>query len=293
MSGPKAFSRSSGRSPPRAIAHDAPRNLADFAAQCALDVGRWLVRERPRRRSLGARDKGKGDPVTDLDVAAEERLRRAIGKRWPGHGFLGEETGASDLERTFVWIVDPIDGTANFANGLLPWGVSVACLRDGVPVAGAVYAAAEDRLCVAARGAGAHVLGPRRRRIRTPPAQRLDARAVIGVQWFRGVRHLPFLPALLGTGTRVRVFGCTVSQLCDVAVGRLHANVQQQGKVWDVAAAGLVVEEAGGLFTRWDGRPVFPCTPRGLTGHHATVGAPPGVHRQVLRLLDRVAVSRA
>lgn len=276
-------------------ATETPRRLARFAADAAQAVGRWLVRERERRRSLGARDKGEGDPVTDLDLAAERRLRDSIARHWPRHGFVGEETGTAELERAHVWIVDPIDGTANFAAGLSPWGVSVACLRDGVPLVGAVYAFPDDATVVAQRGGGTHLVraGGGWRRIHTPATARLAASSVVGVQWFRGVRRLPFLAPILATGTRVRVFGCTVAQLCDVARGRLQANVQQQGKVWDIAAAGLIVEEAGGRFSRWNGRPVFPCSPRELTQHHATVGGPPAVHRQLVRLLAPAPVSRA
>lgn len=231
-----------------------------------------------------------GDPVTDLDLAGEHRLRQRIARRWPGHGFIGEETGLSDVDRAHVWIVDPIDGTANFAAGLSPWGVSIACLRDGMPVAGAVYVFPEDVTVVARRGSGTHV---GRRRIRIPAAARLDANSVIGVQWFRGATRLPFLPGVLGTGTRVRVFGSTVVQLCDVARGRLQANVQEQGKLWDIAAAGLIVQEAGGNFARFDGRPIFPFSAAQLDQDHSSVAGPPGVYRQLIRLLGRTPVSSA
>jgi len=265
------------------------QRLARFAARSATEVGRWLAAERARRRSLGARAKAVGDPVTDLDVAGEELLRARILRRWPGHGFVGEETGTHEPGRAHVWIVDPIDGTANFAAGLSPWGVSVACLRDGLPVAGAIYLSPEDVTVVAARRQGTRI---GRIRVAMPPRTRLDAGSIVGVQWFRGLCRVPFLSRLLASGARVRVFGSTVVQLCDVARGRLDANVQQQGRVWDIAAGALVVEEAGGAFTRWDGRPVFPCTPADFGAHHASVAAWPALQRKIVRSLA-LPVSRA
>lgn len=269
------------------------REIAGFARSAARDVARWLARARPRDGAVRTISKSLGDPVTELDIAGERRLRARIERRWPHHGFVGEETGSVAVDRAHVWIVDPVDGTANFAAGLPPWGVSIACLRDGVPLVGAVHGFPEDVTCWAVRGRGAYLeVGSRRRRIVVPEHARIDADSLVGVQWLRGEERVPFLRRILATGTRVRVHGCTVVQLCDVARGRLHANVQQQGKVWDVAAAGLVVEEAGGRFTDWRGRPIFPCGPEELAEHHASVAGPPRVHEQLVALLPRVPVSR-
>ena len=264
------------------------RQLARFATAQATSVGRWLASQRRRHIDVGVRSKEVGDPVTDLDIAGERRLRAAIEEHWPQHGFVGEETGTAEVGRSHVWIVDPIDGTANFARGLQPWGVSVACLRDGEPIVGAVYAYPEDVTVVATHGEGVRA---GRTRLRMPVETRLDADSVVSAQWFRGGRHLSFLTKLVSTGTRIRVFGCTVVQLCDVARGRLHANVQQQGRIWDIAAAGLIVQESGGKFTGWNGLPIFPCSAADLQRHHASVAASPGIHGQLVRLLQGVAVS--
>lgn len=257
------------------------RAIATFAADLATRVGRWLERERLRRRTLGARSKAVGDPVTDLDIAGERRLRAAIRRRWPEHGFLGEETGGADLGRDFVWIVDPIDGTANFAAGLAPWGVSVACLHRGLPLVGAVHAVPEGVTMHAIHGRGAY-LGRRRITIADTP---LGPDSILSVNWFRAAENLAFVTALVRTGARVRVHGSTVVQLLDVARGRMAANIQQQGKVWDFAAAGLIVQEAGGLFGDWAGRPLFPCPPERWADHHASIAAAPGVARGLIRRL--------
>lgn len=233
-----------------------------------------------RLRPADVRRKGVGDFVTAIDLRAERRLRPALAKLLPEAGFLGEESTPGDLERPWVWVVDPIDGTSNFANGLPHFAVSVALLHHGQPLLAIVHCAPENALYVARHGGGAWRDG---RRLRTPPGV-LDDGAMLGCQWFRGQQELGFLARLQSRGGRIRTFGSTVTQLADVASGRLDGNVQEQGRLWDIAAAGLVVLEAGGRFTDWGGKAVFPC--RDLqVGHTATVAAAANVHRPLLRLL--------
>jgi myo-inositol-1(or 4)-monophosphatase len=120
-------------------------------------------------------------------------------------------------------------------------------------------------------------------RLRMPPG-RLDDGAIIGCQWHRGQQDLAFVARLQRRGGRIRTLGSSVTQLADVACGRLDGNVQEQGRVWDIAAAGLVVEQAGGRFTDWAGGRVFPFADLQVA-HTPTVAASPGVHRQLVRLL--------
>jgi myo-inositol-1(or 4)-monophosphatase len=252
------------------------RPLARLVAATAAMV---LAAQR-RLRPADVRRKGAGDFVTAVDVRAERRVRRALAALLPDAGFLGEESDPADLDRPWVWVVDPIDGTSNFARGLPHFAVSVALLFRGQPVLAGVHCSPERASYVARHGGGAWRDG---RRLRTPPG-RLDDGAMIGCQWFRGQQQLGFLARLQQRGGRIRTLGSTVTQLADVAFGRLDANVQEQGRIWDVAAAGLVAVEAGCRFTDWRGRAVFPFRTL-ASGHVATVAATPRVHRGVLRLL--------
>lgn len=245
-------------------------------------VAAMVSRAQQRLRPADVTRKGVGDFVTAVDLRAERQLRPALQRLLPEAGFLGEESDPRDLERQWIWVVDPIDGTSNFANGLPCFAVSVALLWRGQPLLACVHCAPERALYVAHHGRGAWRDG---RRLRTP-AGRLDDGAMIGCQWFRGQQDLTFVQRLQRRGARIRTFGSTVTQLADVAVGRLHANVQEQGRVWDIAAAGLLVQEAGGRFTDWRGRAVFPL--RALdVGHHATVAAATNVHRRLVAMLAR------
>lgn len=259
------------------------RSVQSAATGAVAEIAATIGRAQLRLRPTDVRRKGVGDFVTTVDVRSERFLRRALQKALPQAGFLGEESTPSDLGREWIWVVDPIDGTSNFARGLPHFAVAVALLQAGDPVLAIVHAAPENALYVAGRGSGARRNG---RRLRIP-AGRLDDGSIVGCQWFRGQQQLDFLARLQQRGSRIRTLGSSVTQLVDVAVGRLDANVQEQGRIWDIAAAGLVVEEAGGRFTDWTGRRVFPF--RDLAVEHTpTVAAPPRVHSRVLALLGRV-----
>lgn len=260
------------------------RRLLVSARQAATAAAELVERRTSGPRPPAAHRKGEGDFVTAVDLAAEDVLRRHLLAAHPDHGFLGEESGGVALAAAeFIWVVDPVDGTSNVTRGLRPFGVSVACLRRGQPVAAAVYCFPEAHLYSAGLGLGAF-----RGRRRIPrPRPKLDDGAILGVQWLRTSRRLPFLPALLESGARIRNWGCTVVQLCDVAMGRLDANLQEQGKIWDIAAAGLIVEEAGGRFTTWSGQPLFPFTSLDGEVDHPSLASAGITHRRLVDLLSR------
>ena len=268
------------RSPAPPLSAATIRRLMATARAAATMAGAWIA-ARARPRPQAARRKGEGDFVTAADVAIERRVRSFLRGRHPEHGFLGEETQPVRLDADLLWVCDPIDGTSNFARGLRTCAAAVACLWQGQPVAAAMRCLPEDALYVAGLGQGAFRAG---RRIRLRPGT-LDDAAILGVQWQRGPRALWYLPALLATGARIRNLGCSVVQLCDVAMGRLDANLQEQGRIWDVAAPGLLVVEAGGSFSGWDGQPLFPFATRSPDVHHPSLAAPRNVQGRLVRLL--------
>lgn len=244
------------------------------------EAAAYIARARRRLRPGDIRRKGVGDFVTRVDLQCERLLRRRLGALLPTAGFLGEETDPTAIDRDWLWVVDPVDGTSNFARGLPHFAVSVALLWRRRPVLAVVHCAPEQALYTAVRGGGARRNG---RPIRIPRTS-LDDASIVGCQWHRGQQQLGFLARLQQRGNRIRTFGCTVTQLADVAMGRLDGNVQEQGRSWDIAAAGLLVEEAGGRFTDWTGAPVFPFADLAI-GHTPTVAAGPRVHGDLLRLL--------
>ncbi len=266
-----------------------PRPLARTVAACEARLGavvkaaaRRITAAQRRLDAANVRRKGVGDFVTDVDVQTERFLRRELTRLLPEAGFLGEETDARDLDRELLWVVDPIDGTSNFASGLPHFAVSVALLRRGQPILATIWSSPDEALFTARLGGGARC---GRTRLRCP-AGVVDDAGMIGCQWFRGAGELGFLADLQRGGSRIRTFGSTVTQLLDVAQGRLDANVQQQGRLWDFAAAGLVVTESGGRFTTWRGKDVFPIADLAVE-HTATIACPRNVHPTLVRWLGR------
>lgn len=247
-----------------------------------------MLRAGQRERSRRARRKGEGDFVTAVDIQCERLLRDRLGKALPQAGFLGEETGGRELDAEFVWVVDPIDGTSNFANGLPHWAVAVALLHQGRPVVAAIWSQPDGVVHAAALGMGATRNGLRVR----APKPRWDDSSIVGCQWHRGQQRMEFLASLQRDGARIRTFGSTVVQGLDVAMGRLSANVQQQGRLWDFAAPALVLLELGGRVVDWAGKDVFPLRSLAI-GHVPTVMGMPAVVAPILRRLrpHRLVVS--
>jgi len=243
-----------------------------------------VAKAQARLRPADVERKAVGDFVTKIDLRSEVELRRELRKLLPEAGFLGEETDVDGLDNDWLWVVDPIDGTSNFSRGLPHFAVSVALLFQRQPVLAAIHCAPEDAVYTAAYGIGAW----RNRRRLTAPTGRFDDGAIIGCQWFRGQQEMGFLNALQSKGARIRTLGSTVVQVADVVRGRLDGNVQQQGRLWDFAAAGLIATEAGLRFTDWRGRPVFPVEDLEVE-HTATIAAPVAVHRHLVRLLKPFA----
>jgi myo-inositol-1(or 4)-monophosphatase len=203
--------------------------------------------------------KGAIDLVTDVDLAVERMCRELVGRRFPSHGVLAEEL--DEPERVapgspYCWVFDPIDGTTNYAHGLPIFCASLALECEGVPIVAAVYDPARRELFTAERGQGARLNGAP---IRVSDASRLiDALLCTGFPYnvHETVGDLIGLFGdFLSKARAVRRLGSAAIDLCYVAAGRLDGFWEAQLKPWDVAAGVLIVEEAGGRVTSFDGSP--------------------------------------
>ena len=194
--------------------------------------------------------------VTEADTAAEKVIFDALREQFPKDTFLGEESAAdADLNASRLWIVDPLDGTTNFAHGIPHYAVSIAFAREGIVQCGVICNPVSGELFSAERGAGATCNG---RMISVSSAEKLS-RAVIatGFYYERGPimeRTLDSLRLLYKANIRgMRRIGSAALDLCYVACGRFDAYFEYRLSPWDFAAGMLVVEEAGGIFTDSDG----------------------------------------
>lgn len=199
--------------------------------------------------------KGAIDLVTEADVAVEREIRARVERRFPSHTFLGEESGGSSAAGVpFRWIVDPIDGTTNFAHGLALFCTSIALEIDGQVMVGAVYDPMADELFTAERGHGARLNG--RPLAVTREDTLIDALLVTGFPYTGGEdrrEQLAIFTAFLAESRAVRRLGSAALDLCNVAAGRFDAFWEQNLNAWDVAAGALLVEEAGGRVTDYRG----------------------------------------
>jgi myo-inositol-1(or 4)-monophosphatase len=192
------------------------------------------------------KSKKDADPVTQADEAVERFVRDEVARRYPEHGVLGEEGADRSVGSEFLWIVDPLDGTANFANGLRMFAVSIGVLRRGEPVVAALYTTFGPRgmPCIvhAFRGSGLHVDETGWR----PQARSLSGRArLAGVPaGFHGAFRFGLLPRMPAGETRS--LGSIAVELALVATGELQYALFSSPKIWDVAAGVLLVQEAGG-----------------------------------------------
>ena len=189
--------------------------------------------------------KGPQDFLTETDSAVEEHIRKRIAEAFPEDGFLGEETGAHQSSDN-IWVVDPIDGTANFARAIPHFCISIAFVTGGRTMLGAVYNPALDELYLARRGGGAELNGAP---IRVAPTSN-PANACVELGWSRRVPqqvYVDTLDRLLNSGANVRRGACGALALAYVADGRSDCYVELHMHPWDCLAGLLLVEEAGGV----------------------------------------------
>ncbi len=198
-------------------------------------------------------DKRDGSPVTEVDLAVDALLVDAIAAEFPDHAIISEEGRTTWDGSEWTWIIDPIDGTTNYAAGLPWWCVSIALAHAGEVVWGMIDAPTLDRRWTATRGGGAFLAG---NSIEVSPASDLTDRST---------RHEPIAvtPGTIrrwrrGTFFKARVMGSSALELALVADGSLAAVYQRVPKVWDVAAGLVLVTEAGGSVVAVDDDGHFP-----------------------------------
>jgi myo-inositol-1(or 4)-monophosphatase len=229
--------------------------------------------------------KGRSNPVTEADHAAEQAILDVVLRGFPGHDFLTEERAPRASGSDYVWVVDPIDGTLNYAHGFPHSCASVAVVRRGVAVLGGVYDPARDELFLAERGKGATLNG---RPLRVAKAAKLaDALLVTGFSYDRHVRaaeYAGYVRRFLEKAQDLRRSGSAALDLAWLAAGRVDGYYELHLNPWDVAAGRLLVEEAGGTVTDFSGRP-WSQDPR--TWGRQTLASNGPIHRAMLAVLGR------
>ena len=228
-------------------------NHLDLAKELALQAGAMMLKGLENKESLEIREKSPADFVTNIDIAIEQMVRERLLLETPDFGILGEEGAGNpedwkaQLDKQYCWVLDPLDGTANFASFMPHFAFSLALLKQNEPILGVVFDCSRNELFYAEKGKGAFLnhsqifIGKKNNTNNSIVAVGLSSTSSEYLEankfWYT---HL------LNQFAKIRSLGASALDLCWLASGRIDAFFQINIKPWDVAAAAIIIEEAGG-----------------------------------------------
>ena len=253
------------------------KSCKDIAVQAAQKAGFVLKTKIGKKRKVGY--KGVVNLVTEMDILAEKIIVSEIRKHFPDHSILAEERTSTSRESAYRWVIDPLDGTTNYAHGFPIFCVSIALTKNDEPILGVVYDPTRDELFVAEKSKGARLNG---RRLHASSESDLS-RSLLATGFPYDIRetrinNFDHFHNFAIRAQAVRRAGSAALDLCYVAAGRFDGFWEMKLAPWDLAAGSLMVSEAGGTVTDFLGK--HP----GLNGKHvlATNGR---IHRAMLKVV--------
>ena len=275
-----------GHTKEKQIRNEMRMDTITVAIDAAHRAGELALRQ--FRQPQEIRRKGPADPVTATDVAAEDMIVSTIRRAFPDHEFLGEEGHRAPTDAEYLWVIDPIDGTRNYAHGIPFFCTSIALARHGQPVLGVIYDPTLKETFHAEAGRGAYLNG---QPIHVSHKTKLeDAILSLSLVPARQVGNahvaLPMLMRLQPAVESVRIMGSAALHLAYVACGRFDVGFQDSVHAWDVLAGVLLVQEAGGIVTDLMGQPVS------TSSHDCIAANNASFHSAVLRIAEEVAAER-
>ncbi len=219
--------------------------------------------------------------VTDIDKRSEAMIIGAIKKQFPTHDIVAEESGRSAGTSDYRWIVDPLDGTTNYMHGLPMFCVSIGIEHKGEIIAGVIYDPMHDELFTAEKGSGAFLNG---KKIRVSAEDRL-IRSLLITGFPYDVKNNPFnaiehFNNFVIEAQAIRRLGSAAIDLAYVACGRAEGFWEVQLHPWDIAAGVIIIREAGGTVTNFEGKPMNAYTPN-------IVASNGKIHDEILRVLSK------
>jgi myo-inositol-1(or 4)-monophosphatase len=233
--------------------------------------------------------KNNSELVTQADAQCQQIIINRIKETYPDHGFIAEEGDAGKIfkqppqgDGLFWWVIDPIDGTNNFAHRMLLFTVSIAVIHKGEPIVGVIFEPATNSMFTAVKGGQAKLNG---RRI-AAGEETMNAFSSVGLDshFDDGV---PGWACEIMQRTRFRNLGTTALQLAYVAKGSLVAAIFNCPKLWDIAAGALIAEAAGAIVSDWQGGKIFPVDLDSYQGQELqTIAANKKVHKEILEIIN-------
>ena len=229
--------------------------LIDIAKEIALGCGEILKEGFHNIKEISEKS-GPGDIVTDVDKRSEAYAKEMINKYRRSDGMWGEEGDYYEGSSGYMWIVDPLDGTYNFALGIPLFCVSVAVCQEGKPVVGVIYDPLHDEMFWAEKGKGAFL---NHKKLSVKPFEKVED-CVLYLSWIKGAKGVDAFnekaQILFSKVQYIRRLGSAALGLAYVANNRIHGFVEIGLHPWDVAAAILIIEEAGGVVTGREGEEI-------------------------------------
>jgi myo-inositol-1(or 4)-monophosphatase len=257
-------------------------HVLQTAIEAAHRAGRVIAERFPAQRNITV--KGYRDIVTEVDTAAESIVIDLIHQRFPDHAILSEEAGGKGIGAGYTWVIDPLDGTTNYARRVPFFCTSIGVLEDDEPLTGAIYDPLRDQTFAAERGEGATLNG---KPIHASQASPLS-HTMLALDWGHSdevrTRALDLLLRIAPRCGTVRALGSAALALAYVATGWLDGYFNLALKPWDTAVGTLLIAEAGGKCTSLDGRPYRV----GIPGCLATNGL---IHDELLAVIAHSPIS--
>lgn len=235
--------------------------LETILLQAAQDAGR-LMKESLNSNFKISNKEGYNNLVTEVDHASEKLIIDTIKRHFPDHYILSEESGEHIMDSEYKWIIDPIDGTVNFANGIPLCCVSIGIEKAEKMVLGAVYNPFLDEMFLAKKGGGATLNG---KKLQVTQKDNVATSCLVTGFPYSYLDEpngpLVVFEKLIRQGVPVRRLGSAAIDLCWVAAGRFDGFYEHKLNAWDSAAGFLMVEEAGGKVTDFEGKDYSPYQP--------------------------------
>ena len=229
--------------------------MLNIAVRAARAAGNIIARNLGQNDQFEVTEKRKDDLVTDVDRECEQTITSILLKSYRDHAVLGEEGGVQgNKDSQFQWIIDPVDGTTNFVQGVPHVGVSIALKHNGKTEVAVVFDPIKNEMFTASRGDGAQLNGRRIRVASRPSLEGSIIATAVPVRYReRMSAYIPLLSRLIDNCADIRRMGVASLDLAYVACGRFDGYLEQGLKPWDFAAGELLIREAGGIVTDFMG----------------------------------------
>jgi myo-inositol-1(or 4)-monophosphatase len=232
--------------------------MVNIAVRAARRAGELMIRQLNRLETLEITEKNRNEYVTEVDHMAEDAIIEVIYDHYPEHSILAEERGQQG-DHEYQWIIDPLDGTTNYIHGFPVFSVSIAVAHKGQLEHGVVYDPLRQEIFSASRGQGAQLDG---RKIRVSKRDRMDYSLIAtGFPYRANKKHLDdyleMLKCVITTSAGIRRPGSAALDLCYVAAGRVDGFWELGLNIWDIAAGALMIKEAGGRISDYQGADTY------------------------------------